>query len=214
MTFMAALSMRFLGVADLTFDGVPVQLERLNSLALPAYLVLTDRTHSRDELATLMAGDIADDPARKRLRNALADLVEYGLGDYLLTSRQTVAFNAARPHTLDIRQLDDLRAAETSPEPGGLAWAADRCDWELLTGLALRDAPAFEIWLLGERERRGQQLRELTQQHLQWLLTSDQIEAGVSLAHRLLAVEPWNEAVHRLLMRLLARGGQLAAALA
>jgi DNA-binding SARP family transcriptional activator/predicted ATPase/tetratricopeptide (TPR) repeat protein len=214
MTLMAPLSMRFLGVADITLDGVPVQLERRNSLALLAYLVLTNRTHSRDELATLMAGDIADDPARKRLRNALADLVEHGLGDYLLASRQTVAFNVALPHTLDIRQLNDLRAADTSPEPGELAWAADRCDWELLTGLALRDAPAFEIWLLSERERRGQQLRELAQQHLQWLLASDHFEAGVSVAHRLLTMEPWNEAVHRLLMHLLARGGQLAAALA
>ena len=33
---MAALSMQFLGVAEISLDGVPVQLERRNSLALLA----------------------------------------------------------------------------------------------------------------------------------------------------------------------------------
>ncbi|HYI16661.1 MAG TPA: BTAD domain-containing putative transcriptional regulator, partial [Thermomicrobiales bacterium] len=211
---MAALCMCFLGVAHLSLDDVPVHLERRNSLALLAYLVLTDRPHSRDELATLLAGDIGDAAARKRLRNALADLVEHGFGDFLLTSRQTVAFNAALPHCLDVRQLDEISAGGAAPEPNDLAWAADRCDWELLTGLAPRDAPAFETWLAAERERRGQQLRELARRQLEWLVASSQLEAGISLAHRLLAAEPWNEDVHRNIMRLLARSGQIPAALA
>lgn len=211
---MPALCLSFLGVAHLTLDGVPIQLERRNSLALLAYLVLTDRPHSRDELATLMAGDIGDDTARKRLRNSLADLVERGFGDYLLTSRQTVAFNSAMPHTLDIRRLDALSADGSLADPESLAWASERCDWELLSGLAPRDAPAFEMWLTGERERRGQQVRELAQRHLERLLLTAEYDAGVSLAHRLLAVEPWNEQVHRCLMRLFGRSGRIAAALA
>gem|GEM_PF-846909 len=211
---MAVLDIRFLGIAEINVNGIAVHLERRNSLALLAYLLLTSRPHSRDELATLLAGDIGDDPARKRLRNALADLVEHGLGDFLLTSRQTVAFNAALPYTLDIDTLDDLITAGDSVPPEGLAWAAERCDWELLSGLAPRDAPAFELWLLNERERRGRQIRDLAQRHLRMLRESGQHEAGITLAQRLLAVEPWNESVHRDLMRLHAQTGQIAMALA
>lgn len=211
---MAVLNIHFLGIANLTIDDIPIHLERRNSLALLAYLVLTNRPHTRDELATLLAGDVGDGPARKLLRNALADLVEHGLRDYLHTNRQTVAFNTASPYTLDITTLDELSAAGDLATPDELAWASDRCDWELLSGLGAREAPDFELWLLGERERRGQQLRELAQRHLSTLLASEQIEAGIGLARRLLVVEPWNEAVHCSLMRLHARAGQVANALA
>jgi DNA-binding SARP family transcriptional activator/predicted ATPase len=206
--------MRFLGMAELALDGVPVRLQRRHSLAMLAYLVLTRRPHSRDELATLLAGDVADAPARKLLRNALADLVAHGLGDFLLTSRQSVAFNAAMPHTVDVNLLDDLlgRGAYTSADT--LEWAVQRSDWELLAGLTLPDAPLFDLWLLNEREHRRQQLVAIANGRLEQHLWSGRSEAGIALARRVLAVEPWQEETHRLLMRLLARDGQLSAALA
>src|SRR5690606_16177176 len=96
---MALLDVRLLGIAELTLDGAPVRLKRRHSLALLSYLILTGRPHSREELATLLAGDLGEVPARKRLRNALADLVEQGLGEYLLSGRDTIGFAADAPHT-------------------------------------------------------------------------------------------------------------------
>lgn len=211
---MAVLHMDFLGIATLRLDSAPVHLERRNSLALLAFLVLTNRPHSRESLATLLAADVETAAARKRLRNALADLVEHGLRDYLHTDRQSVAFNAGLTHSLDINMLDELSAAGDGAATDGLAWVAHRCDWELLSGLLTRDAPDFELWLLDERKRREQQLHDLAQRHLVRLLESGQYKAGLDLAQRLLAAEPWNETVHRILMKLHARSGQMASALA
>lgn len=205
--------MRFIGIAELSLAGVRVQLRRRHSLALLAYLVLTARPHSREELATVLAGEVTDDPARKLLRNALADLNERGLGDFLLTSRHAVAFNYEAPHSCDVGRLDALQAAGATADPEALAWAAARCDMELLAGLAVRDAPNFEAWLTREREYRRQQLLQLAQQLLEQHLRADQTTQAIELTRRLLIAEPWQEDLHCQLMRLLARDGRLSAAL-
>jgi len=69
---------------SLTLFGVPVlQLDGESSLevsshrkdlALLAYLVLEPGAHTRDELATLLWGDSADDKARASLRQAMTAL--------------------------------------------------------------------------------------------------------------------------------------------
>lgn len=210
---MVKLNARLIGVAELTLDDAAVQLRRRHSWALLAYLILTARPHSREALATLLASEVTDEPARKLLRNALADLNEHGLSEFLLVTRHSVAFNFDQPHTIDIIKLDELQVAGAAADPAALAWAAEHCDRELLAGLAVRDAPFFESWLIGEREYRRQQLMQAAQRLLERQLRDNQVKQAMTLARRLLSVEPWQESVHRQLMRLLARDGQLSGAL-
>ena len=72
---MPQLELRLLGVPEVRLDGEPVVLARRSSLALLAYLVVTGGTHPREVLTALFGGDGSEDQARRRLSNALADLV-------------------------------------------------------------------------------------------------------------------------------------------
>lgn len=90
--------------------------------------------------------------------------------------------------------------------------AIDLYRGDLLEGLSVRE-PAFEEWLAAERER----LRDLAVEALARLLAhqavQEAVEPAVQTALRLLALEPLQEAAHRVLMRLYARQGRAGAAL-
>lgn len=209
---MPELILRFLGVPELTLDNAPVHLSRQRSLALLAYLAITGRPHTRDELAALLSGEAVGSQERKLLRNALTSLAEQ-LGDYLLTNRQTIAFNAALPHRLDVAALDAL-LANGAADPVALELVVAHFGEELLAGLSLRDAPLFETWLLRARAQVRQQLTHAAHRLLEDALHRNELAKGIALARRLLAIEPWQEDIHRQLMHLFARDGQRDAALA
>jgi len=101
-------------------------------------------------------------------------------------------------------------AAQSTPE--ALAEAAALYQSDLLEGLAVSEAP-FEEWLLAERER----LRELALEALAKLLAhqtkAGQSETAIQTAVRLLALDPFQEVVHRALMCLYAQEGRRGMAL-
>jgi len=98
-------------------------------------------------------------------------------------------------------------------EQGRLIEAADLVGGSFLEGLNLDHNVEFENWLLGERER--------------WLACAEAVLGNVIEGHRrrgryadalryarrLLQLAPWNEEIHRQMMRLLAWTGQRGAAL-
>lgn len=211
---MTFLAMRLLGPAELTLDGTPVHLKRRHSLALLSYLVLTGRRHAREELAALLSDEVGDGPARKLLRNALADLTQAGLGEYIEADRYTAAFNVSAPHSVDTAVLDRIFASDADVDTESFDWIGERVGDDLLAGFGLRDAPYFEEWLLREREHVRQKQTAVADRLLDRYLKAGPLEKGISLAQQLLAAEPWQEQIHRQLMQLLARDGQLAAALA
>ena len=59
------------------------------------------RTHPRESLATLLAGDSSEEQARKYLSNVLVDLRQR-LGPYIRATRQTVTFDRALPYRVDV----------------------------------------------------------------------------------------------------------------
>jgi DNA-binding SARP family transcriptional activator len=110
---------------------------------------------------------------------------------------------------VDTARFEGLIPAGT---PEALAQAVQLYTGDLLSGFALDEMP-FEEWLLGERER----LRELALEALARLLahqrTAGALEAGVHTAVKLLGLDPLQEPVHRMLMRLYADLGRRGAAL-
>src|SRR5580765_8347636 len=93
---MASLELNLIGVPEVILDGQPVVFARRGSIALLAYLALSQRAYPRETLATLLAGDSSEDQARKYLSNVLVDLRQH-LGDYVSATRQTVAFDRTLP---------------------------------------------------------------------------------------------------------------------
>ena len=191
-------------------DGRPLALRRRASLALLAYLALSGRPHRREALATFLAGDASETRANKLLSNVLTDL-RGAVGPYVAVTRQTVAFEAGLPHWIDVATF---RAHLADGSRAGLEAATRLYQDELLTGLTLRDSPAFEEWLRAERSTLTGALTGALQGALDEHVRRWETEAGISAARRLLALEPWREEAHRQLMLLLARSGQRSAALA
>jgi adenylate cyclase len=99
---------------------------------------------------------------------------------------------------------------EGTPESIAKAMTVYRGD--LLDGLDVRD-PAFEEWLLLERQRLRVLARDALGVLLDRHLANGTHDSAAAVAHRLLAVDPLREAAHRALMQIYAEQGQTALAL-
>jgi predicted ATPase/DNA-binding SARP family transcriptional activator/Tfp pilus assembly protein PilF len=190
--------------------------------ALLCYLAVTGRPHFRPALAGLLWGEMAEASANTNLRKALSNLRKL-VGDHLIIDGSAVAFDRDSAYWLDAEAfsagiegaLEDSREPPLSPGTAlSLAEAVALYQGDLLDGFYVRGAPAFEEWVVAERER----LRELALRGLHLLVgyhaARGENTQAIDYASRLLALDPWREEAHRQMMRLLARSGQRSAALA
>ncbi len=210
------LELSLLGTVAITRNGAEVGGQiPAKSQALLCYLAVTGHPHTRERLAGLLWGDKSEAGAKANLRKSLSNLRQL-FGDALIINRQTVAFNRDSAYRLDVEAFE-AAAAEDDPAPerlDPLREAVELYRGDFLEGLSVRQALAFEEWLLSERER----LRQMVIRALQCLSATytgrGEYAAGIEITNRLLALEPWQEEAHRQLMILLARSGQHSAALA
>jgi DNA-binding SARP family transcriptional activator/tetratricopeptide (TPR) repeat protein len=215
----AHLSLAVLGPFRATLDGEFVVQAAGRQQALLAYLAVeAERAHSREALARLLWPERPDREALTALRYALSNL-RRALHDrqasrpFLLITRYTVQFNRASDHWLDVAAfLDavDCPGADLDGLTRGMALYRG----SFLGDVAVAESPAFEEWALLRREQFHRQavitLQRLAARHE---LRGD-LEQAAARTRQHLVLEPWDEAAHRRLMRLLALGGQRSAALA
>ena len=218
---MGELRLVLLGRPQVACDDTPLTGWTLQkSLALLAYLAVTGRPHSREALAGLLWPDHTEANARASLRKVLAELRQR-VPSHLTITRTEVAFDRASAYWLDVeafeRGIGRALALRESPVTwagaAALAEAIDLYQDGFLAGLTVLHAPAFEEWLLLEREH----LRNLALRALHALVDHHAARAqpARTLAYldRLLALEPAHEEAHRHKMLLLARSGERAAVL-
>ncbi|MBX3014990.1 MAG: tetratricopeptide repeat protein [Caldilineaceae bacterium] len=182
--------------------------------ALLIYLVVTRRVHMRDALATLFWAEEETNRAKKNLRDILSNLRAL-VGDYLIITRTTVAFDTACPYWLDIQVLQSaLQTLSPLMTVEELQQTLDLYQGEFLEGFYVRGAPNFEEWMLLEREH----LYELHMQGLHALVARlmdrEDYRAAYVVTQRLLTLEPWHEEIHRQQMFCLAAIGRINEALA
>ncbi|MGD2144111.1 MAG: BTAD domain-containing putative transcriptional regulator [Anaerolineae bacterium] len=223
--------MKLLGGLEITLGGSPVvDFTSKKSPALLIYVAMTGRPHSREALSGLLWGESADSRARASLRTVLWDLRQQ-VPSFVSTDRQTVSFNTEAPHWLDVAAFADAieniprpsaedqerngdRALLTQPQVKALDEAVSLYRGEFMAGFFISEAPAFEDWMLRERERG----RHLAMHALHRLIVHYKAQGaylrGIDAASQLLRIAPWQEEAHRQLMRLLVLGGQRTAALA
>src|SRR5215510_10532603 len=193
---MAGLKLTLLGgFGALLTNGEAVELPAQKDRALLAFLAIgSGAVHSRDRLAGLLWSEHGDQQARDSLKQSLMRL-RRGLGDngggMLRTDRQSIGLDrdAVSVDTLLFERLVRDGTVEA------LAQAAALYRGDLLDGIAVRD-PAFEDWLLMERQR----LRDLFERALKALAGGD-VESATEAAQRLLLLDPLSEAACRTLMQ-------------
>ncbi len=157
--------------------------------------------------------------ARTSLRQALSNLQKL-VGPHVSVTRQTAAFDPTSPYQLDVEVFLDLLHGSSGPlahSTGGpmrLREAVEQYKGDFLEGFYVRDAPDFDEWAVGQRER----LRQLVLQALHELAVHHSARGEYSQAAdclaQLISLDPWREDAHRQLMLVLAYSGQRDAALA
>ncbi|MGD8624776.1 MAG: BTAD domain-containing putative transcriptional regulator, partial [Anaerolineae bacterium] len=208
LALLGPLEVRRAGTLVTGFTSIKVQ-------ALLCYLAVTGQPHLRPSLAGLLWGEMPEANAQNNLRKALSNLRRL-VGPHLAITRQAVAFERDSAYWLDVEAFESLAGGAAQPASQRLAEAVALYRGDFLDGFYVRQAPAFEEWVLAQRAR----LRELAVQALHTLAVhhTRRGEAGYPVAldyvTRLLALEPWREEAHRQLMLLLALSGQRGAALA
>lgn len=209
------LELQFLGTPQLYLRGQCLNQQISGRpLALVAYLVVTGLPHTRDVLADLLWTDLANQQARNNLRYLLPELRKM-FGEYLTITTKSISFNRQQPYTLDSEILRTIVAAPPETiSSQRLQAAVDLYRGEFLAGFSIRHAPVFEEWVVMQRAS----TRQLAVQGL-YLLAERYLAAGnhpdgLSTTQRLLHLDPWHEAGHRLRMHFLAASGQRNAAIA
>jgi len=210
---MAALELKLFGEFELRRAGgqaidLPAQKERalLAVLALPPGAI-----HSRDKLASLLWSDRGDAQARDSLKHALYRLrqcLRPASPSPIVADRRSVRLDAAGLSS-DVASFEQLLAVGG---PDVLEQATTLFRGDLLEGIGVRD-PAFEDWLLVERQR----LRRLAEDALTNLIAQSMADGAPKraevAARRLLALDPLREAACRAMMQIHAEASQAPQAL-
>lgn len=210
---MTRLSMQLFGNVVLKLDNVPITLPTRKAEALLAYLVCQGRPVAREILASMFWDDSHANQAAANLRKLLS-ILRQSLGDYLLIDRQIVTVTIDQIW-LDTREFARLLATwqQNSQPISLLTEAVSLYEGDFLAHLHLSDSPDFNAWASLERERWQHQVVTALYALGSNALHTRQHEIGLRYVQQLLTLAPLQEMAHRLYMLLLARSGQIAAAL-
>ena len=191
--------------------------------SLLAYLAIeSGKPIRRETLATLLWPNYPDDVALRNLRQSLYRLrrtleqVDPDLPGRLITQTRLTVTLHAEYVSLDVsRFLEVIRSARQADDPipyldqVHLLYRGD-----LLQGLTIADAYAFNEWLNIQREILHQQAVESLARLLALYEDGRDFESVLVIAPKLLVLEPWHEETHRRLMRTYVQMGNRSRAMA
>jgi DNA-binding SARP family transcriptional activator len=202
---MTTLEIRVFGTLVMERDGQP--LDRFPSRqvkGLLSYLLLNRETvHPREHLAGLFWGDLDDRRARHCLNTALWRLhrilapPDADHDPYLRVDAHSIGFNTNSEFRLDLADFEQYcaRAEQAGRTSRDLQAHLFRQAVDLHAGDLLTDC--YEDWCLIERER----VQRLYLRALGFLMSyhaeRHDHEIGIDYAHRILAIDPLREEVHR-----------------
>ena len=171
----------------------------------------------------LLFADMPDEKARSNLRQTLTRLRRVlhdkeGATPFLLVTREAAQFNINSDHFLDVAAFKRLlRGCEDHQGQRdrlctdcmqGAEEAVSLARGPLLDGFFLEDSPAFDEWLVVQREGIQQELLGALQELAAYYERRGEYAAAGRFTRRQLEFEPWREEAHQQLMRLLAYQGQ------
>ena len=218
----ARISIQLLGPVRVEVGGAPLVVDTRKALALLAYLAVTSRPASRESLAALLWPESDGADGRAALRRTLS-VLKGGLGvGALVIDRTSVSL---RQDDADF-DLGMFRAALGRARNHGhdadvgcpsctssLEEALSLDRGEFMSGFTLRDSESFDEWQVREAESHRRDLAGALERLARSLAATGATERALAAGRRWLELDPLHEPAHRLLMELLARGGEPAAAI-
>ena len=167
--------------------------------------------HVRERLAGMLWSEHGERQARDSLKQALVRLRRcLGTADHavLRIDRQSIGLDR------DLVSVDALAFERLVRDDtiDSLAQATSLYRGDLLESIAIHD-PAFEDWLMVERQRLRQLLERALTSLMSLALAAGEADTAAEAARRSILLDPLREAAHRTLMQVCADQGQTAQAL-
>ena len=220
---MSELIFSFLGPIQLSHPRIgEVTIPKRKALALLVYLVIeVDHPHTRESLLGLLWPEHSTAAAQNNLRVTCSQLQKYlekaqeDDHPYLISNRLDLQFNRLSRYELDITLFRNLiEACRTHAHPGQpqdctecaarLSQAVKLVRGPFLDGFSLPDCPAFDEWLLVQREHLHKQVTSALEQLAAFHERAGQLPEAERHIRHLLEYEPLRESAYRQLMRVLA----------
>jgi DNA-binding SARP family transcriptional activator len=217
------LRISLFGSPVIELNGEPIQVDTRKAIALFAYLAVTQASHNRDHLATLLWPDYDQSRARAALRRTLSPLKKALGGKWLHIERDTLALEFNADVWLDVVEFRRLLAEVAAHDHSGdalcteclakLAGAVDLYKGDFLAGFTLRDSPIFDDWQFFETESLRKVLAEALEKLVHGLGAGGDYPNAIKFARQWSALDLLHEGAQRQLMLLYAWSGERAAAI-
>ncbi|MFK7803368.1 MAG: BTAD domain-containing putative transcriptional regulator, partial [Anaerolineae bacterium] len=214
--------MNLLSEVKFWVDGKTIpSLRSRTATALLIYLAYNPQSFSRDFLATFFWPDKGQEHAAANLRSTLR-LLRPKFQSNLTITRKEVTFNQTSPFTIDALELEKTldnflassNTAQINPDLRQrlpLLLATDQAVF--MPGFHLSNSPKFEHWLSGYRDRLQQKIEHTVQKMVRSSVRAGEYQTALASAKRLVELDPYNEALQRLLMEIQWRTGKKSEAL-
>ncbi len=214
---MADLRIHFFGMPRIEYQGSPVQIDRRKSLALVAYLALSEHRQSRDSIVDLLWPDLDREHGRAALRSTLGTLSGALPFEWIDADRTTIGLRGDAVW-VDVRAFTDLLTERTHHQHAA-DFICDECarlckeaaalvEADFMAGFTLQDSLEYDDWQLAQREWLRREFADTLRMLSLYHSRTPQYDQAIKYAQQWLAVDPLHEPAHRQLMRLYAVSGQ------
>ena len=220
---MPKVKLYLFGNPRLERDGGAVSIRRRKSVALLAYLALSEQSHSREALAALIWPEYDQSNARGNLRRELSRLRQDVGEEFLAIERQQVDVDEDAGLWVDVQRFrkclalveehDHFPRVACAQCLAALQEAVVLHSDTFMAGFTLPDAPAFDEWQFYTSENLLRRLSSALQLLVDYHRNRKEYEEAAGYARRWLMQDPLHEAAQRQLMALYAYSGRTAAAL-
>src|SRR6516164_3708493 len=192
-----SITIQLLGRPRATRDGREVyKFRSRKSWGLLAYLIMSEHAPTRSQLAFLLFAD-ADDPVRA-LRWSLSE-IRRALGGDGSVNGDPVVLQLPADTVVDVRAVTKGAWTDAVGLPGLGA--------DLLEGMTIKGAAAFETWLLSQQRRAAAASEAILHEAALGSMARGALETAIGYAVRAAAMSPLDENHHALLIRLYRMAG-------
>lgn len=196
-----------------TESGSLVTISARKSQAMLAYLaVKPGQLVSRDKMAGLLWSSTAPEQARQSLRQTLStmrrELAAVSPQKILVEEGDFLSLDASLVYC-DVVEFESLVATGTAEalDPATRLYTGD-----FLDGFHI-DEEKFDQWVLAERDRLHRMALRAHAHLVEQLTRSGSMDEAIAIAQQSLRIDPLQESMHRILMRLYQQSGDLLNAL-
>lgn len=210
---MDRLSIRLLGAPGLRAGDEDIHLVANKALGLLFFLVVhPGQAYSRGRLVAHLWEESGEREGRNSLSVVLSRLRQSLPFAPITAEGDTLCWQPDDSVWVDIMAFQALTGSTATLDH--LAAAVDLWRGPFLDGFTVRDSASYEDWLRIEREAWRERVLGVLDRLIDGHEAAGRWSEAQGYARRALAIEPLQEHLHRSLMRLLARAGDRAAAMA